>query len=78
LLLPTPIRQRIHRRYLKDVVDRAIGHDAHVHLWTHLYNIANEKQLQPILSFLEFLADKDEAGDVRVQTMDRLPSVVRP
>ncbi|WP_423747114.1 polysaccharide deacetylase family protein (plasmid) [Haladaptatus sp. SPP-AMP-3] len=51
--IPKQIRRRIHRRYLRSSLDRALIEDSHVHLWTHLYNMANDEQWSLIDEFLQ-------------------------
>jgi len=76
VLLPTRIRQRVHYRYLRSALDRAIERDAHLHLWTHLYEIANPTQLRPVVSFLEYLSERAASNDAWMRTMDELRECV--
>lgn len=71
--IPRRIRQRIHERYLVGAVDTAIEADGHVHLWTHLFNLANGAQMVPIRRFLTKLQRRVDDGNVKVVTMSDLP-----
>ncbi|MCQ4334960.1 polysaccharide deacetylase family protein [Natronomonas sp. F2-12] len=74
--IPLTIRQRILRQYIKSAVDRAVNQNGHVHLWTHLFNIANDEQLPPIKSGLKYLAKRRNDGDVTIHRMCDLPQLV--
>lgn len=75
--IPRPIRQRILRHYIKSAVDRAVEEDGHVHLWTHLFNIANDEHLAPIESGLQYLAKKRDAGEITIDRMRDLSKAIR-
>jgi hypothetical protein len=74
--IPLRIRQRILQRYIESAVDRAANQNGHVHLWTHLFNIANDEQLPPIKGGLEYLAKRRNDGDVTIHRMCDLPQLV--
>lgn len=67
--IPLSIRQYLHRRYLFDAIDRAAEGDAHVHLWTHVYNIANEKQWGPLEDGLEYMAEQRDNDAIQIRPM---------
>jgi len=67
--IPRRVRERIHARYLRDATERAVARDEHVHLWTHLYNLANESQLSVVTDYLEFLADQRDRGRITIETI---------
>ncbi|WP_368279063.1 polysaccharide deacetylase family protein [Halorussus ruber] len=71
-VLPTAVRRKLHRRYLHNAIDTAIREDAHVHLWTHLHNMANNHQLSVIERAFEYLATRQRRGDVVVRPMCEL------
>ncbi|MFC6727926.1 polysaccharide deacetylase family protein [Natronoarchaeum mannanilyticum] len=71
--LPTRLAQRLHLQYLERATVRAIENDEHLHLWCHLYDLANEKQLAPLAAYLRTLERLREQGRVEVCTMDELP-----
>ncbi|SDE99563.1 polysaccharide deacetylase family protein [Halorientalis regularis] len=75
--MPVGTRQRHQLRYLRRGVKRAIEHDSAVHYWTHLYNLANSEQFGPVVSFLEWLAEKRSETNVRIATMSELAGLVR-
>lgn len=75
-VLPTRVRQAIHERYLERALEDAVAADSCVHLWTHLFNLANDAQWSPVRSFLDSLADRRDAGDLTVETMASLSEQV--
>ncbi|WP_256392748.1 polysaccharide deacetylase family protein [Natronoarchaeum rubrum] len=71
--LPTGLAQRLHLQYLERATLRAIENDEHLHLWCHLYDLSNERQMAPVSEYLQTLARLREQGRVEVCTMDELP-----
>lgn len=67
--IPLRLRQWLHYRYLVRAVESAIAKDSEVHLWTHLYNLANEEQFPPIASFLDYLTRKRHRAQIEVLRM---------
>lgn len=67
--VPRDVRQRYHESYLDRSLETAIEEGSSLHLWSHLYNLANEAQWEPISSFLETVAEYRDEGLVRVETM---------
>lgn len=74
-VMPLSVRQRISRRYIYSGVDRAANQDGHAHLWTHLFNMSNEEQLPPIEAGLEYMAQRRNEGQIRIERMCDLPEV---
>lgn len=70
--IPTSIRQRRHERYLLDAIDAARRSGQTVHLWSHLYNLSNDAQWQPIESAFRTIAAYRDAGEMTVETMSDL------
>lgn len=70
--IPRKIRQWLHRRYLIDAIDRAAQENGHVHLWTHVYNFANDTQWKPMSEGLEYLASCRDGDSIRVRRMQDL------
>lgn len=70
--LPVGTRQHLHYRTLVRAAKSAIEAESELHLWTHLYNLANEEQWGPIESFLRRLATFRTEDDVRVRTMGEI------
>ena len=70
--IPQRMRRALHRRYLINAVDTAISSNSNVHLWTHLFNMANEAQLDPIADGLSYLAKQNERGNLSVKRMKDL------
>lgn len=75
--LPVAARQRLQRTYLRRAVDAAVESGGHCHLWSHLYDVANEYQWPVIEGFLSELAARRDAGEVEVVTMAGLNDRVR-
>jgi len=68
-ILPTQLRVRLHRRYLIDAFELAAETGSHVHLWTHLYNTANDAQWAAIKPALHRLANLRDDGRLRICRM---------
>lgn len=75
--IPQRVRELLHRRYLKCALGRAIDDDTHVHLWTHLYNSANETQWRGIEWALEFLVQARDEGSIELKPMRALPEGIK-
>lgn len=67
--VPLSIRQARHESYLLSGLREVAEHGGCLHLWSHLYNLANEAQWQPVESFLRALAAARDRGAVRIETM---------
>lgn len=72
---PKSLRQSVHRRYVVNAIKRAAKTDTHVHLWTHLYNIANKEQWVPIKEGLRYLAERRDEGNLKIKVMADLQDV---
>jgi hypothetical protein len=68
--IPMQVRQSLHKRYLGNAINRA--QDSHVHLWSHVYNMANDSQWEPVKSILSYIEQKKRSQDVVVKTMSGL------
>jgi peptidoglycan/xylan/chitin deacetylase (PgdA/CDA1 family) len=71
-VIPRRIRQSLHRRYLVNAIDRAATEGSHVHLWTHIYNMANNDQWPLIKDELSHLAKRRNEGHILIKRMDEL------
>lgn len=71
-VLPTSLRQRLHGRRLNRMTRRVIDDGASLHLWTHLWNIANGVQFPVVERYLRTLAAHRDAGQLEVRTMAEL------
>lgn len=67
--IPRQARRSLHQRYLINAIDRAAAEDSHLHLWTHVYNMANDDQWAPIQTALSHLATQRDNGDIVVKPM---------
>lgn len=75
-MVPTKIRQLLHQRYLHQGLYDVISDDSFVHFWSHLFNLSNDVQWQPIRTFLKTLASRQDQGDVNVATMNTVTNLV--
>jgi peptidoglycan/xylan/chitin deacetylase (PgdA/CDA1 family) len=75
--IPRSLRTHLHERYLNLAVERAIEADSYTHLWCHLYDMTDDDQFDPIVAFLETLAERWDRGAVEVLTMADLGDAVR-
>lgn len=69
--IPLPLRRRLHAWNLRRGVEAAADGGS-VHYWCHLYDLANDQQWPQIDSFLAYLADRRDHGDVEIRTMREL------
>lgn len=74
-VVPPTVRRRIHTRNLSTSLTRAIEQNSFVHHWTHLHNMANDHQMQPIELFLNFAAARRDAEECRICTMEQLSTL---
>lgn len=75
-VLPTWLRQYFHLRNLKRYVKKCIEEESHLHLWTHLNNISNESQFNPISHFLTELSELRKSKKIEIITMANLAKYV--
>ncbi len=68
-VIPLKLRQFIHKRYLIDTIDRAVQNDSHVHLWTHVYNMANGAQWPPLQAGLSYLGKQIKKDMIDISVM---------
>jgi len=76
-IVPQTLRKRLHERRLKDALERACENDSHLHLWTHLHDMANDIQWSIVSNFIELLGEAVSTGDVRIETMGGLSRIDR-
>jgi hypothetical protein len=75
-LVPTRIRQYLHRRALIKSLAQTVEQESAIHYWTHLWELANETQFPPIESFLKYVREQVEREALRVKPMSALPAMV--
>lgn len=75
--IPVAIRRWLHRRHLKSALSTAIDQQSYLHLWSHLWETANEIQWQQIEVFLRLVADERNRGYIQIQRMDELNEIIR-
>lgn len=75
--IPLRTRQYVAMRYLSNALQQAIKYDTNLHLWTHIFNMANNTQFQLIKSFLDIVREKVKENEVKIRTMEHLGDEVR-
>ncbi|MWG33184.1 polysaccharide deacetylase family protein [Halomarina oriensis] len=75
--IPTSVGKRLHRRYHRRALDRAVETGGHVHFWSHLYDIATDEQWPQIDALLADIGERVERGELEVKTMAELNRDVR-
>jgi hypothetical protein len=73
--VPRPIRKRRHYQFLEQTLKTPAPY---VHHWSHLLNIANEAQWEPIKAFLTTLSEKQHSDEVVIRTMSELEPIISP
>jgi len=71
-IIPRSVRQKIHKKYLIDGLERSIAADSYIHFWTHLYNLSNSEQMHPVKFFLQYLSERIDNGQTEIKTMAEL------
>lgn len=74
--LPDAAIERLHVNKLAEATRRAVENDGHLHLWCHLFDVSNRRQLAAVGAYLEWLETYREEADLTVATMDELPDHV--
>lgn len=75
--IPLQMRQRLHKCYLREAIDRAAETGQHLHLWSHLYNISNNIQWKGVEDGIIHLAKKRDEGEVTIERMMDLPFLIK-
>jgi peptidoglycan/xylan/chitin deacetylase (PgdA/CDA1 family) len=75
--LPESLRKRLHRRYLRRALNAAEDTGSSVHLWTHVWDLANDAQWPQVQAFLQELARRRDQGRLSTATMANLGESVR-
>ena len=75
--LPITARRRLHRRNLNQSLTAAIKRDSNVHIWTHLWETANEIQWPLIKAFLQRVTEARTTDQIHIKNMGKLNSEFR-
>ncbi|MFB6201234.1 MAG: polysaccharide deacetylase [Halorhabdus sp.] len=75
--IPISLRRRLHSRNLHRAVDLAIARESYVHLWSHLWDIANDYQWPQIADFLETLGRAQRTRELAVRRLSDVNQHVR-
>lgn len=68
-IIPRKVRQWLHQRYLINAINQTAQNNSHLHLWTHVYNFANDSQWKPMRAGLEHLASRCDEGSIQIHRM---------
>jgi hypothetical protein len=74
--VPGRVREWLHKRYLKNAISLAAEQDCHIHLWTHLHNMANDPQWRALEPALASLGRAQSRDAVSCQRMCDLPAMI--
>lgn len=75
--IPERIRRYLHKKYLLNAIDTAATTGDHLHLWTHLFDFANDSQWVGVRDGLRYLGRVRDEGKVRISTMADLTEEVQ-
>ena len=75
--LPITARRRLHKHNLDQSLTAAIERDSNVHIWTHLWETANEIQWPLIEAFLRRVTEARTTDQVQIKSMEKLNSELR-
>lgn len=75
--LPITVRRRLHRYNLNQTLIDAIKHDSNIHIWTHLWETANEIQWPLIEDFLRRVTEAKTTDRIQIENMKNLNSKFR-
>lgn len=75
--LPVSVRQRLHRRSLKQMLSTVEKTGSYAHIWSHVWDIANDSQWPQVREFLQRLAEHERNGDVTLLSMGELNDTIR-
>ena len=70
--VPKYVRKRLHNQYLLDAVDIAKEENRHIHLWSHLYNFANDLQWNTMKPGLNHIGNLQSNNKIDVVPMRNL------
>jgi peptidoglycan/xylan/chitin deacetylase (PgdA/CDA1 family) len=76
-MLPLTARRRLHKRNLNQTLTTAIERDSNVHIWTHLWETANEIQWPTIEAFLRRVTEARTTDKIQIKNMEKLNSELR-
>jgi hypothetical protein len=75
--VPTTVRRRLHMHNLDQSLTAAIEQESAVHIWTHLWETANEIQWPLIESFLRRVTEAINTDQIQIKNMEKLNSELR-
>jgi peptidoglycan/xylan/chitin deacetylase (PgdA/CDA1 family) len=72
--IPIGIRKQLHEKKMMGSLQKVIEKQSHLHLWTHLFNMANKPQFDVIRNFLQILEYYEEETALEIKPMNCLKS----
>lgn len=76
-ILPLSVRERLHTRNMNRALFTAIERESFVHMWTHLWETANDVQWPQLENFLRKVSTATDSGTLHIRTMKELNREVR-
>jgi hypothetical protein len=70
--IPIRLRKYIFKKYIDDALDRAVRNDSHAHFWTHLHDMANDRQVELSKMVLEKVARLRDMEKIEIFRMKDL------
>lgn len=70
--IPLSMRKWLHSRNMRSILSTVINKKSYVHLWSHLWETANEIQWELIESFFHSIAEENKKGNIQIRRMDEL------
>jgi len=70
--VPKYVRKRLHSQYLFDTIHTTKEEDSHIHLWSHLYNFANDLQWNAMKPGLNCIGNLQADNEIDVVPMRNL------
>lgn len=71
-MIPKPLRDHLHQRFLHLGLRNAIEHQSHVHYWTHLFNLSNEQQREIVGDFFKHIGSLKAEGLIQIKPLCEL------
>ena len=75
--IPQVVRRQLHSRNLNNSLSTAIEQDSYLHIWSHLWETANEIQWSLIRPFLQQVSRSQANDELYIKTMKQLNHELR-
>jgi len=70
--VPFRVRKYIHRQYIEDALGRAVANGKQAHFWTHLHDMANNRQFEVVKQLLKSVCNKRNKARLRIVKMSEM------